>query len=181
MVDDMKIIKKAHEFALSAHGDQKRKFTDEPYYTHLEETAQLLWEATDGKADADMYVAAILHDVVEDTSVTLQEIGKNFGGFVMSLVDELTNEEDVEEEKQIYLSRKINKMSDKAFLIKLCDRLHNVSGLDNKKVPIKFVSSYVNETQHILNELERELTNIEAKLVNRIQMTLLYLKLNRNL
>lgn len=176
-------IKIAHEFATAAHKGQERKFTGEPYTKHLEETSQILWEATDGMANYDMYVAAILHDVVEDTEITLEEVGRHFGGCVMSLVDELTiNEEKKKVEgKKIYLSRKMNEMSDPAFLIKLCDRLSNVGGLEDRRIPDKFVKWYIKETQYLLEHLTRELGTVAQQLIERIEWLLMYLKLNRTL
>lgn len=177
------IIKMAHEFASEAHKGQERKFTGEPYTKHLEETSQMLWEVTEGNASTDMYVAAILHDVVEDTEVTLEEVGRHFGGYVMSLVGELTIDDRQKEieGKKVYLSRKINEMSDPALLIKLCDRLNNVGGLEDKRIPDKFVKWYIKETQYILEHLTRELGSVAQQLIRRIEWLLMYLKLNRNL
>ena len=176
-------IKRAHEFAKAAHGDQKRKFTREPYMVHLEETAQLLHEVTDGKADIDMYVAAVLHDVVEDTDTTLQEVGQEFGGEVMSLVEELTIDEKEKEKegKKPYLSRKINAMSDKAFMIKLCDRFSNVSGLDRREIPRDFVKWYVKETEYIIKHLDRVIDQHAEFVLNKIAQMMAYLRLNRNI
>jgi (p)ppGpp synthase/HD superfamily hydrolase len=175
-------IKQAHAFAGAAHRDQTRKFTGELYLTHLEETAQLLWEATDGNASQDMYIAAILHDVVEDTDVTLEEVGREFGGLVMVLVGELTIDQKAKEEegKKLHLTRKINGMSEPAFLIKLCDRFSNVSGLMDRRVPDKFVKWYVKETQYILEHLDRQLTETQEHLTKKIGQMLVYLKLDRN-
>lgn len=175
-------LRRAYAFAAMAHGSQERKFTGAPYTTHLEETAQLVWEATDGQANLDVYIAAILHDVVEDTDITPKEVGREFGGCVMSLVNELTiNMEEKEREgKKVYLSRYINKMSEPAFLVKLCDRLSNVMGLIDEEIPIKFVIWYVKETQYILEHLNRKLSTVQESLVGRIEKTLVYLRLNRN-
>lgn len=174
-------LRKAHMFAIAAHGKQERKFTGEPYTDHLEQTAQLLWDATNGKASNDEYVAALLHDVVEDTDITKEEVGRNFGGDVMGLVVELTinNEEKEAEGKKVYLTRKLNAMTESALTIKFCDRLSNVLGLQDARIPIKFVRWYVKETNYILEHLERELTGTQKYLAKRIEKMLLYLKLNR--
>jgi guanosine-3',5'-bis(diphosphate) 3'-pyrophosphohydrolase len=176
-------IKEARDFAEAAHGDQKRKYVGLPYTVHLEETAQLVWEFTDGNAVHDMYVAAILHDVVEDTDTTFEDVGRHFGGSVMSLVMELTTNE-VEKDKEgkkNYLVRKINGMSAPAFLIKLCDRLSNVSGLDAKEIPDKFAGRYIEETQYILDNIRQRSYTVTNKIIDRIQHTLLSIKLERNL
>jgi len=179
----MSYLKKAHEFAINAHGAQKRKFIDVDYIIHLEETAQLLWETTNGEASYEEYVAALLHDTVEDTEVTLRDIGRNFGKVVMDLVSELTIDEDEKnmEGKKSYLVRVINNMTEKAFTIKLCDRFNNVAGLTDKRIPKDFVKWYVKETQYILEHLDREITEAQAYMLNRIEKMLILLRLERGL
>lgn len=176
-------IKKAHDFVVEAHGTQKRKYIDVPYLVHLEETAQLLHEITEGTVHSDMYIAALLHDVVEDTDVTLQDVGREFGKRVMDLVEELTNDEVAKkaEGKKPYLSKKLNTMSKDAFLIKLCDRFSNVSGLENRAIPRDFVKWYIRETQYILDHLDREIDDTEKFMLNKIAKILVYLKLDRNI
>lgn len=176
-------IKKAHEFVIDAHGKQKRKYIEAPYTLHLEETAQLLHEITDGSVDSDMYIAALLHDVVEDTDVKLQDVGREFGKRVMDLVEELTNDEEAKkkEGKKPYLSKKLNAMSKDAFLIKLCDRFSNVSGLENRAIPRDFVKWYIRETQYIIDNLNRNLDDTEKFILNKIAKMITYLKLDRNI
>jgi (p)ppGpp synthase/HD superfamily hydrolase len=137
-------IKRAHEFAKEKHKNQKRKFNGKAYLTHLENTANLLWSA-DEDTETDNLVAALLHDVVEDTSTSLEEVGQNFGKTVMDLVGELTSDKEKQNNdgKAIYLTEKINKMSEKAFTIKLCDRLDNISGLNDVLVPLEFTTLYI--------------------------------------
>jgi len=176
-------LKLAHDFAMERHGDQKRKFTNRPYVGHLEETAQLLWEATDGKASDNEYIAAIFHDILENTSTTPEELGKNWGGEVMDMVVEISNDgaQIAIYGKAVYLSKKINSMSNKTFTIKLCDRLSNVVGLDDVAIPDHFVSRYVKETQYILENLDREINDIQKYLIERIANMLVFLRLKRNL
>ena len=174
----MNNLKMAYEFAKVAHGDQKRKFVGVPYITHLDETAQLLWDATNGLASNSEYIAAILHDVVEDTDITLEEIGQHFGKEVADLVDELTIDQ-VEKEKEgkkKYLARKLNTMSEKALNIKLCDRLSNVVSLENKEVPDDFVKWYIKETAYILDNLDRDLNSIQLNLITKLNSMITYLK-----
>jgi len=176
-------IKKAHKFAAEAHYGQERKFTGVPYLTHLEETAQLLWEVTEGQADHDDYIVAILHDVVEDTDVEPIEIGREFGGAIMDLVVELTNDpvEKGKKGKKSYLVEKMNNMSSRALTIKLCDRLSNVSGLENDLVKTDFVKWYIKETFYILDNLDRELNEDQEYLIDRIKKMLLYIRISRKL
>ena len=175
-------LKKAHDFASIAHNGQERKFSKEPYLKHLETTAQFVWEATNGKADMDDYIAAILHDVVEDTDVSLEEIGREFGKIVMNLVEELTIDpaEKLAEGKKHYLKRKLNTMSSKALTIKLGDRLSNICSLEDEVTPIGFIKWYVNETIYLIDNLNRELNEEQKYLLDKIKQMLLFLKINKN-
>lgn len=167
------MILKAREFAVEHHAEQKRKFTEEPYITHLEETARLLWEAKPDAASED-YAAAILHDVVEDTPATLEDVSRHFGAVVMSLVGELTADNALKKEmgKKRYMAMSINGMTSRAFTIKLCDRLHNISGLLDRRTPKKFVKWYWVETNYILENLNRKFNNDQKRLVQRMYTTL---------
>ena len=179
----MNRIKEARDFAKEAHRKQKRNFTGSPYFLHLEETFQILWDITEGKDKEDIYIAAVLHDTVEDTAVTIDEINKNFGKAVGDLVAELTTDNKIVKEigKKEYLSCKINEMSEDAFTIKLCDRLSNVMGLDDKAIPDSFALRYILETQYILEHIERKMNEPQKHLTKRIEGMLVFLKINRNL
>ena len=88
------LIGKAISFAVDAHGNQKRKYTGEPYWRHPMRVADWLVAASapwGGPWDDEVIAAAWLHDVVEDTPVTLGQIKTEFGPKVAQLVDELTN------------------------------------------------------------------------------------------
>jgi len=78
---------KAVEFATVAHGDQKRKYTFEPYMVHPLRVAMRAWERGIG---IDAVIGAILHDVVEDTNVSLVDIEITFGPTVAAVVSGLT-------------------------------------------------------------------------------------------
>ena len=81
---DTSRIGKAMEFASVAHAGQHRKGTDVPYITHPVETAFIVMTLT---ADEDVIIAALLHDVVEDTKYSLDDIRERFGERVAELVD----------------------------------------------------------------------------------------------
>jgi guanosine-3',5'-bis(diphosphate) 3'-pyrophosphohydrolase len=171
-------IKKAHDFAKEKHKDQKRKFTGKAYLTHLENTANLLWQANED-VETDSLVAALLHDTVEDTQTTFKEIDQNFGREVRNLVEELTSNKKEQNiiGKAIYLTDKVNKMSEKAFTIKLCDRLDNVMDLINTLIQLEFTTRYIEETKFIIINLDREINGIQKYLLNKIKSMLLYLEL----
>ena len=84
------LVNKAVSFATQAHKriDQRRKYSQQPYDVHLQAVADLVATVTD---DQEMIAAAWLHDVVEDTGVTLEDIEREFGLQVASLVKELTD------------------------------------------------------------------------------------------
>ena len=123
-------LQEAIEFATEAHGDQKRKYTGEPYITHPIAVMEIVREVphTD-----EMLVAAVLHDTVEDTPVTLEEIKTKFGTKVSELVDGLTDVSRPE-----HGNRKTRKALDRAHLakqnaevqtIKLADLIHNTMSI----------------------------------------------------
>ena len=171
-------LKKAHAFAKERHKGQKRKFTNIDYLSHLEDTVRVFAEEDESVITDDL-IAGLLHDVVEDTHTTLKEVGQEFGKYVMDLVGELTTDkrEQNAKGKAVYLTEKINNMSKRAFTIKLCDRLTNVVGLDNEKIPLEFIEKYVKETKYIIKHINREINEVQQILLNRIKAMLLYLEL----
>ena len=141
---DSRVIRKAYEFALKAHGDQKRK-SGEPYIIHPLEVAYII---TTLELDDESICAALLHDVVEDTDVTREDIEREFGPNVLELVDGVTKLGKIasyvdKEEQQVENYRKFFMAMAKdirVLMIKLADRLHNMRTLkhlsDDRKVAI---------------------------------------------
>lgn len=129
-------IEKAYEFAQKAHANQFRK-SGEPYIHHLIEVCYILTQLQCGPSTL---IAGLLHDTVEDTDVTLEDIKRGFGVDVMNLVDSLTKiqrlklshrtEEDFvyEDHRKIFLGMAKDV---RVILIKLADRLHNMRTLDS--------------------------------------------------
>lgn len=129
---DEALVKKAYLFAKDAHGNQKRHSGD-PYFSHPVSVAEILTEL---KLDDESIITALLHDVVEDTDVTLDEIEKNFGEEVAKLVDGVTKLGKLgtmsHDEKVAENFRKLTMaMSEdiRVLLVKLADRLHNMRTL----------------------------------------------------
>lgn len=170
-------LQKAHNFVKERHKNQKRKFTDINYLAHLEDTVRVLAEEDDSVVTDDL-IAGLLHDVVEDTHTTLKEVGQEFGKIVMDLIGEVTTnkEEQNAKGKAVYLTEKINNMSKRAFTIKLCDRLSNVVGLNDARIPLEFIEKYVKETTYIIKHIDREINEVQQILLNRIKAMLLYLE-----
>ena len=131
-------IKDAYLFAKEAHKDQYRK-SGEPYIHHLIEVCYILAEIQCGPSTL---IAGLLHDTVEDTDVTLEDIKERFGEDVMNLVDSLTKiqrlklshrtEEDFvyEDHRKIFLGMAKDV---RVIVVKLADRLHNMRTLSSLK------------------------------------------------
>lgn len=129
---DLSKIMSAYEFAAKAHANQVRS-SGEPYITHPVAVAFILLELG---MDTDTVCAALLHDVVEDTDTTLEELRKAFGQDVAMLVDGVTKLGKIplftKEEQQAENVRKIllaMSQDIRVIIIKLCDRLHNMRTL----------------------------------------------------
>jgi len=126
-------IRKAYAYAAKSHEGQKRS-SGEPFIIHPVEVALILMELG---LDVDTVVAGILHDVVEDTGVTLQQLEGEFGTDIAKLVDGVTKLSRIEykskEEQQLESLRKMFVAMAKdirVIIIKLADRLHNLRTLE---------------------------------------------------
>jgi guanosine-3',5'-bis(diphosphate) 3'-pyrophosphohydrolase len=116
-------------FAARAHRDQRRKGSGEPYINHLIEVAAVLADIA-GVDDATVLSAAVLHDVIEDTSVTAEDVEAAFGARVRALVEAVTDDERLPkaERKRLQVEHMRTAEAD-ARLIKLADHCSNVASL----------------------------------------------------
>ena len=127
--DETKLIRKAFDIALEAHKDMRRK-SGEPYIYHPIAVARICAEEMGLEPTA--IVCALLHDTVEDTHITLQDIEDLFGATVRKIIDGLTKIPEVFDENTSIQAENFRKMlltlSDdvRVILIKLADRLHNM-------------------------------------------------------
>lgn len=133
--EEIDIVKKAYNLANEAHKNQKRE-SGEPYIIHPLSVAMNL---TAFHADGASLCAGLLHDVVEDTDYTLEDIEKEFGTDVAFLVDGVTKISNLhfnskDEATNANIRRLINSLNDdvRIIIIKLCDRLHNMRTLEFK-------------------------------------------------
>jgi guanosine-3',5'-bis(diphosphate) 3'-pyrophosphohydrolase len=150
--EDLGVMAEAFAFAKACHGDQVRP-TGDPYERHLLEAVEVLATGA-GVLDRDVLVAALLHDVVEDTACTLEEVRDRFGPGVAELVDWVTKTDpppggDREAARLAYL-RRLAGAPRKAVLVKLADRLSNVQRLDRHPRPEKRRSYYRETVDWIL-------------------------------
>jgi len=156
---DEDILNRAYVYSLKCHGSQLRASGD-PYFAHPVEVAGLL---TQMKLDAASIVTGLLHDTVEDTNATLEDIERLFGSEIARLVDGVTKLSRIElqsdQTKQAENFRKlVLAMSEdiRVLLVKLADRLHNMRTLHYLKNPDK------------RRRIARETLDIYAPLAERI-------------
>jgi GTP diphosphokinase / guanosine-3',5'-bis(diphosphate) 3'-diphosphatase len=120
----------ATRFAAEKHAQQKRKGENgEPYFNHLVEVAELI-AASNPNVDVELVMAAFLHDTVEDTGVTLQELEQRFGKDVADLVAEVTDDKSLPKEtrKQLQVEHTPEK-SPRAQTLKLADKISNLRAI----------------------------------------------------
>jgi GTP pyrophosphokinase len=129
--EDLKLVKRAYDFAAKAHEGQKRK-SGEPYIVHPLSTAMRLIEA---RLDAKTIAAALLHDVCEDTRCRPEDLSKEFGDEIAFLVDGVTKLNKIKYKGTERTAESLRKMflavaeDIRVVLIKLVDRLHNMETL----------------------------------------------------
>src|SRR5437763_17029312 len=126
MLPPLRLISEAADFAARRHSGKARKGrANEPYINHLAEVATLLAAATDG-ADAELVAAGWLHDTIEDTETTREELAAKFSERVASLVVEVTDDMNLPKaprrQKQI---EDAPHKSPGAKLIKIADKIRN--------------------------------------------------------
>ena len=147
---DEDLLNRAYVYAMRAHGTQKRASGD-PYFSHPLEVAAIL---TDLKLDDATIVAAVLHDTIEDTEATREEIDRLFGDEIGSLVEGLTKIKRLDlVSKQAAQGENLRKLllaiadDIRVLLVKLADRLHNMRTLHH--VPVAKRARIAQETLDI--------------------------------
>lgn len=149
--EDKVLIRKAFEVAVDAHKEQRRK-SGEAYIFHPIEVAKIV--ASEIGLDATSIAAALLHDVVEDTVFTLQDMEDMFGKVVAKIVEGLTKISDLEHDKDVSLQaenfrKMLLTLNDdiRVIIIKIADRLHNMQTMDSmredKQVKIASETLYI--------------------------------------
>ena len=158
---DEALLNRAYVYTVQKHGTQKRASGD-PYFSHPVEVAGLM---TDLKLDQETIVTALLHDTVEDTLATIDDVEANFGKDVARLVDGVTKLSKIEampedERAAENLRKFLLAMSEdiRVLLVKLADRLHNMRTLH-------FIKS-----EEKRRRIARETMDIYAPLAERVGM-----------
>ncbi|NMW32139.1 bifunctional (p)ppGpp synthetase/guanosine-3',5'-bis(diphosphate) 3'-pyrophosphohydrolase [Altererythrobacter sp. RZ02] len=158
---DEALLNRAYVYTVQKHGTQKRASGD-PYFSHPVEVAGLM---TDLQLDQETIITALLHDTVEDTLATIEDIEKHFGKEVARLVDGVTKLSKIEampedERAAENLRKFLLAMSEdiRVLLVKLADRMHNMRTLHFIKKPEKRL------------RIARETMDIYAPLAERVGM-----------
>lgn len=137
--ENNKLIRKAFDIALDAHKDQRRK-TGEPYIYHPIEVAKIV--ANEVGLGATSIACALLHDVIEDSEYTYEDLKKIFGETIADIVNGLTkisvmNQQNISVQSENYRKLLLTLSEDfRVILIKIADRLHNMRTLDSMH-PVK--------------------------------------------
>jgi (p)ppGpp synthase/HD superfamily hydrolase len=160
------VVRKAADFAKAAHEsiDQRRKYTNEPYIVHPRAVAEIVASVTD---DQSTIAAAWLHDVVEDTPITIEQITDEFGADIARLVADLTKpstqtDGNRQQRKQIDLQHTAQ-ADPRAKTIKLADLIDNLSDIASSDP--EFAKTYLNEKESQLQVL----TEGDPVLFKRVQ------------
>jgi guanosine-3',5'-bis(diphosphate) 3'-pyrophosphohydrolase len=127
MLPPLRLVSEAAELAARRHNGMARKGRgNEPYINHLAEVANLLATATSG-SDAELVAAGWLHDTIEDTETTREELARNFSERVASLVVECTDDMNLPkaERRRLQIAHAPHKSSG-AKLIKIADKISNI-------------------------------------------------------
>lgn len=172
---ESKLCVTALAFAAGAHegAGQVRKYTHEPYIAHPIAVAQLLSTYVPDVTES-MIAAALLHDVVEDTEVTIDTLETLFGENVSKLVYELTNKSKTEDG-----NRKVRKRIDKEFLetvsaeaqtIKVADLIDNTKSIAT--FDVAFAPTYLREKRELLAVLTKADSSIRKVAVSQLELFL---------
>ncbi|RXY96520.1 RelA/SpoT family protein [Malacoplasma penetrans] len=161
--DQIKLVKKAFEFANLKHGSQIRK-SGEPYMIHPLETAIYLAE---WKMDVSTIITGLLHDVLEDTDCTREDMEKRFGKTILEMVETVTkvskvsqetrSKETYDKENSEYIIRVIMSVSSnlRSVIVKIADRMHNMETINHlkKEKQIRIASETFNIYANIAGRL----------------------------
>ncbi len=160
-------VSRAEEFARKRHQGQLRSGSNIPYIVHPISVCNHLKKILEIK-DEDILAAALLHDTLEDTKTSYEELYKEFGKRVANLVLELTNDKSLpKEERKAKMIEKAKTISRDAKIIRLADRYDNVLGMENWTEDRK--SAYIKESRKLLNSLSGTDKKMEKLIGDKIK------------
>ncbi len=160
-------ILQAADFAARMHTNQRRKDADaSPYINHPIRVAETLWR-TGGVHDPAVLVAAILHDTIEDTEATYENLLEEFGTEIAGIVQEVSDDKSLD--KQVRKQLQIEHapfISDKAKLVKLADKICNVEDICShppRDWPLTRRRDYLDWAAAVVNGLRGVNSSLEAE------------------
>ncbi len=174
MADDLALITKAVDFAADKHRGQSRKdVANTPYINHPISLARLLTN-DGGITDTNVIAAALLHDTVEDTDATVEDIGEIFGKEIRDIVMEVTDDKSLPspERKRLQIEH-ASKISHEAKLVKIADKICNLQditisppvkwSLDRKREYFDWAKEVIDELRGTNEKLERVFDEVYSK------------------
>jgi (p)ppGpp synthase/HD superfamily hydrolase len=165
--DAVSRILDAAQTAARWHAKQRRKGSARvPYVNHLLEVARLVDQATGGN-DPDLVVAALLHDAIEDQGVSRATIAEQFGEDVAALVDEVSDDKSLPQDVRKRLQvEQASKKSRRARILKLADKISNVTDIGNDPPPdwpVERQRQYVQWGRDVVAELRGASPELERQ------------------
>lgn len=167
----MNTLQRAKLVADTAHCGQFRKYSGEPYVMHCLNVYHIVYEY---KVSTEQCAAALLHDTVEDTNVTLEFLTRNFGGNVTQLVSELTNYytkslfPDYNREKRFLLElERLSGISPEAQTIKYADLIDNTK--DIMVNDPEFAQVYLAEKWRVLKALDKGDPKLRLRAIDQVK------------
>ena len=165
----MNLILKATKFSALKHQNQKRKDGKTPYIIHPISVAMILAEIG-GVDDKEILSAALLHDTIEDTDTTADEIEREFGARVRGIVEELTDNKllSYSERKQLQIDH-APKLSKDASLVKIADKISNITDVINESLPewdINRCKEYIDWAEAVINNCHKVNTPLDNHFYN---------------
>jgi len=180
--NDISTLLKAVSWGFQRHCYQKRKISGAPYFTHPIGVASIALNA--GVKNINVLIACLLHDVVEDTKTTIDDVKREFGKTISDIVAEVTDDKMLprEEQKKSQLIR-AEKMSDEAKIVKLADKIHNLRDAYYIGPPKKWTKqsykNYVNHAKKFMNKVKGTNIKLEKLLQNIIDKSLISIELQK--
>ncbi|MCG8366111.1 MAG: HD domain-containing protein [Pseudanabaenales cyanobacterium] len=163
---DIGLILKALDFAARKHRDQRRKDpAASPYINHPIGLVNILWNEA-GIIDSTVIVSALLHDTVEDTTTTFEELEQEFGQTIRQIVGEVTDDKSLPKQvrKQLQVEHAAH-ISDRAKLVKLADKIANVRDLVNSPPtdwPLTRKQAYLAWAKQVIDQMRGAHPPLEA-------------------
>jgi (p)ppGpp synthase/HD superfamily hydrolase len=165
----MELTRKAIALAMKAHEGQTRKVSGLPYVVHPIEVYSIVKKFKESHNIDSICAAAVLHDTLEDTAVTYDELEKEFGYMTASLVAEVTSDATKVQllGKLQYINEKLYGLTSYALVIKLADMLANVT--DN---PVPKTVKRISQHMDFLEASGRVISNTHKKLIEQIRYSI---------